>query len=72
MATKGQAHEALSLLFKRDGVPPTIISDGSKEQDVNKEFMNKLRDACCHCKQLEPYSTQSNADEMNICEMKRG
>ena len=30
MATKGQAHEALSLIFKRDGVPPTMISDGSK------------------------------------------
>ena len=36
MATKGQAHEALSLLFKRDGVPPTMISDGSKEQAVKK------------------------------------
>ena len=36
MATKGQAHEALSLLFKRDGVPPTMISDGSKEQAIKK------------------------------------
>ena len=45
MATKGRAHESLSLLFKRDGVPPTMISDGSKEQDVKNEFRNKLRDA---------------------------
>ena len=36
MATKGQSHETLSLLFKRDGVPPTMIYDGSKEQAVKK------------------------------------
>ena len=36
MATKDQAHEDLSLLFKRDGVPPTMIYYGSKEQDVEK------------------------------------
>ena len=36
MATKGQAHEALSLIFKRDGVPPTMISAGSKEQALKK------------------------------------
>ena len=52
MATKGLAHDALSLLFKRDGVPPTMISDGYKEQAFKKEFRNKLRDACCHYKLL--------------------
>ena len=30
MAPKGQAHEVLSIIFKRDGVPPTMISNGSK------------------------------------------
>ena len=45
MATKGQAHESISLLFKRDGVPPTMISDVSKEQAFKKEFRSKLRDA---------------------------
>ena len=72
MANKGQYHEDLSLLFKRDGVPPNMISDGYKEQAVKKEFRNKLRDACCHYKQLEPYSPYSNAAEMNIRELKRG
>ena len=72
MATKVQAHEDLSLPLKCDGVTPTMISDGSKEQAVKKEFRNKLRDACCHYKQLEPYSTQSNSAEMNIRELKRG
>ena len=29
---KGKAHEALSLLFKRKGLPPEMILDGSREQ----------------------------------------
>ena len=49
-----------------------MISDSSKEQAVNYEFSNKLRDACCHYKQLEPYSPQSNAAEINIRELKSG
>ena len=72
MATKGQVHEALSLLFNPDGVPPTMKSDGSKEQAVKEEFRNNLCDACFHYKQLEPYSPQSNAAEMNLHELKRG
>ncbi len=32
MTRKGEAHETLSLLFHRDGVPPTMVLDGSKEQ----------------------------------------
>jgi hypothetical protein len=32
MTRKGEAHETLSLLFHRDGVPPTMVFDGSKEQ----------------------------------------
>ena len=37
MARKGEAHEALSLLFHRDGVPPVMVVDGSKEQ-TSTEF----------------------------------
>jgi hypothetical protein len=29
---KGETHEVLLLMFKRDGVPPKMILDGSKEQ----------------------------------------
>jgi hypothetical protein len=29
---KGEAYETLSLLFHRDGVPPTMVFDGSNEQ----------------------------------------
>jgi hypothetical protein len=32
MTRKGDAHETLSLLFYRDGVPPTMVFDGSNEQ----------------------------------------
>ena len=32
MKRKGEAHEALSLLFQRTGVPDNLIVDGSKEQ----------------------------------------
>ena len=31
---RGGAHEALSFLFQRDGVPPKIIVDGSTEQTL--------------------------------------
>jgi hypothetical protein len=31
MTRKGEAHETLSLLFHRDGVPPTMVLDGLKE-----------------------------------------
>ena len=32
MKNKSDAHEMLSVLFKRDGVPPKVIMDGPKEQ----------------------------------------
>jgi hypothetical protein len=44
-----EAHEALSLLFHRDGVPNVMDMDGSKAQ-VEGEFRRKLRDAGCHIK----------------------
>ena len=37
MRTKSQAHEALSLLFQREGVPNVMIMDGANEQ-VKGEF----------------------------------
>jgi hypothetical protein len=41
MTCKGEAHETLSLLFHRDGVPPAMVLDGSKEQ-VLGNFKRKL------------------------------
>ena len=71
MERKGQAHEALSLLFKRDGVPPQMIMDNAKEQ-TEGDFARKLREANCYMRQTEPYSPWSNAAEGTVREVKRG
>ena len=71
MQRKGDAHQTLSLLFQRDGVPPTMIVDNSKEQ-TQGDFRRKLREADCHLKQTEPYSPWMQACEGCIRELKRG
>jgi hypothetical protein len=47
MKRKGEAHETLSLLFHCDGVPPAMVTDGSKVQTLG-DFRRKLREADCH------------------------
>ena len=71
MKNKSDAHEGLSLLAQRDGVPPAIIMDGSKEQTMG-EFRRKAREMGCRIKQTEPYSPWQNAAEGSIREVKRG
>jgi hypothetical protein len=71
MKRKGDAHETLSLLFHRDGVPPVMIMDGSKEQTLG-DFCRKLRQADCHQGQTKPYFPWMNAAEGCIRELKRG
>ena len=71
MKRKGDAHDTLSTLFTREGVPPTMILDNSKEQ-TEGNFKRKLREADCHMKQTEPYSPWSQAAEGCIRELKRG
>ena len=34
MNTKGQAHETVAIMFKRDVVPPKIVSEGAKEESA--------------------------------------
>jgi hypothetical protein len=55
MRKKPEAHETLSILFAIDGIPHTMIMDGTKEQTMG-EFRKKARQADCHIKQTEPYS----------------
>jgi hypothetical protein len=57
---KSELHEGLSLLFKRDGVPPKIIADGLIEQTKGIS-QKKMREADCWRKQTEPYSPWQNA-----------
>ncbi len=49
MTRKGEAHETLSLLFHRDGVPPNMVLDGSKEQ-CKGDFKRKLHEADYHAR----------------------
>jgi hypothetical protein len=71
MKKEKEAHEALSLLFHRDGVPNAMVMDGAKAQ-VEGEFRRKLRDAGCHIKQTEPHIQSSNMGEGAVRELKKG
>ena len=62
MTKKGDAPFALDRMFRHEGVPPEIIMDGSKEQNLG-DFSRKIRDAGCHRKQIEPHSPW-----MNLCD----
>jgi hypothetical protein len=69
MKKESEAHEALSLLFHRYGVPNVMVMDGAKEKTEGK-FRSKLRDAGCHIKQTEPHTQSSNMGEGGVCELK--
>jgi len=62
MALKSQAHETLSALFQRDGVPPKIVADGAKEHHKG-DFARKCREADCHLVSTLPYSPWMQAAE---------
>ena len=55
MKNKGDAYENLFLLFKRDGVPPNMVVDRSKEQTLGS-LRKKCQEASCHMNHTEPYS----------------
>ena len=71
MRRKADAHEGLSLLAQRDGVPLRIIMDGSKEQTMEL-FQKKAKEMGVHIKQTEPHSPWLNAAELGIRELKKG
>ncbi len=52
---KGEANEALSLMFQCEGVSLSMVMDGSKEQTLGK-FCQKPVNAHCQLKQTMPYS----------------
>ena len=55
MVKKADTHEALSLVFKRDGVPPQMVVDNSKEKNLGR-FSKKYCKADCRLVTTEPYS----------------
>ena len=71
MQKKSDAHEGLSTMAARDGVPITIIMDNAREQAMGT-FRKKAREMGCHLRQTEPYSPWQNAAEGAIRELKRG
>ena len=71
MAKKGDAHEALSLLFQQDVVTTNTIVEGPKEQTLGI-FKRKVAEAGCQLRQTEPEPPWQIAAEGGICELKRG
>ena len=71
MKLKSEAHEALSLLFQHNGMPPAVICDNAKEMIVG-EFNRKLKEALCHLRQMEPFTTWLNTAEREMKELKKG
>jgi hypothetical protein len=71
MKLESEAHETLSLLFHRDGVPNVMVMDGSMAQ-VEGDFRRKLRDSGCHIKQTEPHTQSSNMGEGAVRKLKKG
>ncbi len=71
MTRKSEAHEALGLLFAREGVPPKMIVDNAKEMKMG-EFARKCKEASCYLRSTEPYSPWSNSAEREIRELKKG
>jgi hypothetical protein len=71
MKKESEAHESLSLLFHRDGVPNVIVMDGAKAQ-VEGESIRKLIDAGCHINQTEPHIQYFNMGEGVVHELNRG
>jgi hypothetical protein len=70
MTCKGEAYEALGLLFAREGVPPKMIVDDVKEMKPG-EFARKCKEAHCYLQSTEPYSPWSNSAECEIRELKK-
>jgi hypothetical protein len=71
MKNENEAHEALSLLFHRDGVPNVTVLDGAKAQ-VQGNFRRKLSGVGCQIKETEHYPDNSNLGEAGGRELKRG
>ena len=67
MAKESQAHEGLSLLFQREGVPNVMVMDGAREQTMG-EFRKKCREVGTRVRQTEPHTPWSNAAEAAIRE----
>ena len=71
MKRKGDALDALDLLFHQDGVPPKMVMDGSKEQTQGR-FRKKLKLANVHVKKKKPFSPRQCDAKNTVRKLKRG
>ena len=71
MKLKSEAHKVLPLLFQQDGVPPAVICDNAKETFLG-EFNRKLKEASCHLKQSELFTSWSTAVKREKKELEKG
>jgi hypothetical protein len=71
MKKESESHEALSLIFHRDGVPNVMVIDGANAQ-VEGQFRSKFRSSCRHIRQTGPHTQSSNMGEGGMRELKRG
>jgi hypothetical protein len=69
--TKGDAHEALLDHIKEVAIPQTLVSDGSKEQQLGK-FKDMCRKYHIRRQFTVPYSPWQNLAEASIRELKSG
>ena len=65
------SNEALALFFQWYGVPPKMIVEGSKDQNLG-DFKHKVAEDGCHLRQTEPESLWQMTLEGRICELKKG
>jgi hypothetical protein len=70
LKAKSEAHEAVSTLFARDGVPNVMVMNGAKEQTLG-DFCRKCHEASCHIRQTEPHSPWMNMAENGVRELKK-
>ena len=70
MASRSEAHDTLLFLFTRDGVPLAYICNNAKKM-IQGKLYQKLKDAACLLKQLEPYTPLSNAAEKENNDLKK-
>ena len=71
ITSRSEAHETLSLLFARNDVLPACICNNAKEI-LQGKFYQKLKDAACQLKQLEPYTPWSNDEKRGTKELQKG
>ena len=71
IASRSKVQKTLLLLFVRDGVPPACICDSANRM-IEGKFHQKLNDATCHLKWLEPYTPCLNSAEIEIKELQKG